>query len=178
MTTFDMILGVLLVYGLYKGIRNGLFVELASLISLLAGIYFAIKFSSFLKDLISKQVSWNPNTIQIIAFVLTFLAVVIGIMLLAKIFTKLADFAYLGWINKLGGGVFRLLKMILILSVVFTLFEKVNFDNAIAKEETLDASLFYRPIQKVSGFVYPSIDKFYEKLKEEKNTDVRNEKSI
>lgn len=166
MTIFDMILSILLVYGLYKGIRNGLFIELASLISLLAGIYFAIKFSFFLKEIITKHVSWNPNTVQIIAFVLTFILVVIGITLLAKLFTKMADFAYLGWINKLGGGVFRLLKIVLILSVLFTIFEKINFDNIFAKEKALNDSLFYRPIQKVAGFIYPSIEEFYDKMKE------------
>lgn len=166
MTIFDMILGVALVYGLYKGIRNGLFVELASLISLLLGIYFAIKFSYFLKEFIIKHVSWNPNTVQIAAFILTFIAVVIGITLLAKLFTQIADFAFMGWINKLGGGVFRVLKMILILSVVFTLFEKINFNNTFAKEETLDNSVFYRPIQKVAGFIYPSIASFYDTMKD------------
>lgn len=175
MAILDMILGVLLVYGLYKGIRNGLFVELASLLSLLAGIYFAIKFSSFLKEFLSQHVSWNPNTIQVLAFILTFILVVIAITLLAKVFTKLADFAYLGWVNKLGGGVFRLLKMILILSIVFTLFEKINFDNTFAKEETLDNSLFYRPIQKVAGFIYPSITDFYDTLKEKTKTEKQNE---
>ncbi|MBK0369381.1 CvpA family protein [Flavobacterium sp. SE-1-e] len=171
MLVFDIILGVLLVYALYKGIRNGLFVELASFISLVVGIYFAIKFSYFLKGLIASRFSWNPNTIQVVAFVLTFILVVIGITLLAKILTKMADFAYLGWMNALGGGCFRLLKTILILSVLFAVFEKINFDNTFAKESTLDNSIFYRPIQKVARFVYPSIEEFYEQLRKEKKQE-------
>ena len=50
----DIVLGGLLAFALYKGIRNGLFVELASLVSLLAGIYFAIKFSSLIKGILSR----------------------------------------------------------------------------------------------------------------------------
>jgi len=166
MSVLDMILGALLAYSLYKGIKNGLFVEIASFISLLLGIYLAIKFSSFMTEMISKHVSWNPNTIQVTAFLLTFILVVIGVYLLANALTGIADFAQLGWLNKLGGGFFRILKTILIVSIVIALFEKINFDNTFAKQETLDKSIFYNPIKKVAGFVYPSIEKWYEEFKE------------
>ncbi|WP_338646867.1 CvpA family protein [Flavobacterium sp. KS-LB2] len=161
----DIILGVLLAFALYKGIRNGLFVELASLVSLILGIYVAVKFSSFMKDFIGSFVKWNPNTIQVIAFVLTFILVVIGISLLGKFLTGVADFAFLGWLNKLGGGFFRVLKTILIIGIVFKVFEKINYHNFLAKKETLDNSLFYNPIQKTAGFMYPSIENWYDDLK-------------
>ncbi|MGZ9734653.1 CvpA family protein [Flavobacterium sp. GNP002] len=161
----DIILGVLLAFALYKGVRNGLFVELASLVSLLAGIYFAIKFSSFIKEILAGFVKWNPNTIQVVAFVLTFILVVIGISLLGKFLTGIADFAFLGWLNKIGGGFFRVLKTILIIGIVFKVFEKINYHNFLAKKETLDKSIFYNPIQKTAGFMYPSIENWYDKLK-------------
>ena len=168
MSFLDIVLGVILVIGLFKGIKNGLFVELASLISLILGIYVAIKFSSFAKEILEGFVHWNPKTIQIFAFLITFLVVVIVISIMAKFFTSVADFAQLGVINKLGGGFFRLLKTILILSIFLNLFEKINFNNTFAKKETLDNSLFYRPIQKTAGFIYPSIEKWYEDLKKSK----------
>lgn len=165
MSFLDIVLCSLLVYGLFQGIRNGFFVELASLISLLLGIYLAIKFSSFAKEILAGFVHWNPKTIQIVAFVITFLLVVICISVMAKIFTSVADFAQLGVVNKLGGGFFRLLKTILIISIFLNLFEKINFDNTFAKKETLDKSIFYHPILKTAGFIYPSIEKWYEELK-------------
>lgn len=165
MSFLDIILGSLLAFGVYKGLRNGLFVELASLVSLLLGIYVAVKFSTFTAKSLSSFVHWNPKTIQIIAFLITFVAVVIGISFLAKILTKMASFAYLGWINKLGGSGFRLLKTVLILGVFLNLFEKINFNNTFAKKETLDKSLFYRPIQKTADFVFPAIQKGFQELK-------------
>ena len=174
MSFLDIVLGILLVYGLFQGIRNGLFVELASLISLILGIYIAIKFSSFAKEILAGFVHWNPKTIQIFAFLITFLLVVLVISLLAKFLTGVADFAQLGVINKLGGGFFRLLKTILIISIFLNLFEKINFNNTFAKKETLDNSLFYRPIQKTAGFIYPSIEKWYEDLKKSKQVADRS----
>lgn len=176
MSFFDIIVAALLIYSLYKGIKNGLFVEVASFISLLLGIYLAIKFSSLIAGMISKHVSWNPNTIQITAFVLTFILVVIGVYFLAKILTGIADFAMLGWMNKLGGGFFRILKTILILSIFIALFEKINFNNTFAKKETLDKSIFYNPVKKVAAFVYPSIEKWYETFKEKQTEKSEEEK--
>lgn len=166
MSFFDIIVGGLLCYSLYKGIRNGLFVELAGFVSLILGIYIAIKFSDVLKSILSGWLHWNPYTIQVIAFILTFIVVVIGIYWLGKFLTGLADFAFLGWINSLGGGFFRVLKTILIISVFFTIFEKINYHNYLAKKETLDKSVFFNPVQKISAFVFPSIEKWYDKARE------------
>lgn len=161
----DIILGVLLAIALFKGIKNGLFVELASLVSLLLGIYAAVKFSNFMKMFLAGFVNWNPNTIQVIAFILTFILVVIAVSLLGKFLTGIADLAFLGWLNSLGGGFFRVLKTILIIGIVFKVFEKINYHNFLAKKETLDNSLFYNPIQKITGYLYPSIESWYDGLK-------------
>ncbi|MBW1658303.1 CvpA family protein [Flavobacterium quisquiliarum] len=176
MSFFDIIVAALLAFSLYKGIKNGLFVEVASFISLLLGIYLAIKFSSIMTGMISKHVSWNPTNIQITAFILTFILVVIGVYFLAKILTGIADFAMLGWMNKLGGGFFRVLKTILILSIFIALFEKINFNNTFAKKETLDNYIFYNPVKKVAAFVYPSIEKWYETFKKEHSEKPEEEK--
>ena len=161
----DIIVCALLVFAFYKGVVNGLFIELASLISLVLGIYFAVKFSSFMKEILMEYVKWNPNSIQIVAFILTFIAVVIAIHLLGKFLTGIANFAFLGWLNKLGGGFFRVLKTVLIVSIVFSLFEKINYNNYLAKQETLDKSIFFNPIQKIAGYIFPSIKKGYEEIK-------------
>ena len=118
-----------------------------------------------MKDILTGITKWNPNTIQVVAFALTFIVVVIAINLLGKFLTGIANLAFLGWLNKIGGGFFRVLKTVLIVSVVFSVFEKINYNNFIAKKETLDNSIFYNPIQKIAGYVFPSIKKGYEKMK-------------
>lgn len=165
MSFFDIIIGGFLCYSFYKGIRNGLFVEMASFFSLILGIYIAIKFSDIAKTILSSWLHWNPYTIQVFAFILTFIIVVIGIYLLGKFLTNIADFAFMGWINSVGGGLFRVLKIILIISIFFTIFEKINYHNILAKKETLDKSIFFNPIQKIAGFVFPSIEKWYDKAR-------------
>ncbi|MEO8233991.1 MAG: CvpA family protein [Flavobacterium sp.] len=170
MSFLDIVLGALLVYSLYKGIKNGLFVELASLISLVLGIYVSIKFSYLIKSALGNVVSWQPKYIEVTSFAITFFLAIVCIHLLAKVFTGIADFAYLGWLNKLGGAGFSLLKTILALSIVFNLFQKINVNNFIVKEETLNKSMFYNPIQEVSKFVFPTLEEWYDHFKNEKNS--------
>lgn len=163
MSFIDIVFAVLLCYALYKGIKNGLFVELASLIALVAGIFVAIKFSYLVKNILETKVSWDAKYIEITAFALTFILVVVMIHISAKLLTKIADFAYLGWVNKLVGAVFSALKTILLLSVVILLFEKININNTLVKQETLAASIFYNPTKAISAFLYPKIEEWYEK---------------
>ena len=171
MNFIDIVFAVLLVFALYKGIKNGLFVELASLIALIAGIFVALKFSGFAKSILEGNVSWNPKYIEITAFALTFIAVVAAIHLSAKLLTKIADFAFLGWINKLAGAGFSMLKTILILSIVILLFEKINLNNMIAKQKTLEDSIFYNPIKKVSEIIYPQIEEWYDEFKNSEGSE-------
>ncbi|WP_367772587.1 CvpA family protein [Flavobacterium sp. WC2421] len=170
MGILDIVLGALLIYALFKGMKNGLFVELASLISLILGIYIAIKFSYVVREVVSSHVSWSPKYVEIIAFGLTFIAVVLVVHLLAKVLTGIMDFAFLGWINKLAGGFFSVIKTILLLSIVLNLFQKININNMLTKQETLDKSMFYNPIQETSKFIYPRLQTWYDDFKS-KNED-------
>ena len=166
MSFIDIAFTALLGYALYTGLKNGLFVEIASFGSLIIGIFVAIKFSHLVRLALEDIIKINPKYIEIVAFAITFLLVVVGIYFLAKIFTSIASFAFLGWLNKLGGAVFSLLKTILMLSVVITLFQKININHMLVKEETLNNSVFYHPIQAVSKFMYPTLEKWYEEFKE------------
>lgn len=164
MTGIDIVLGALLAYGLVKGIWKGLFVELASLIALLAGIFIAVKFSLVIGDAISDEPS---RTASVTAFIITFIIVVVAITLLAKVFTGLADFAGLGLINRLLGGVFGFLKMVMVLSVLLNFFLKVNTSSAFAEQKTLDDSVFFYPVLSVSNYIFPSLEEWFTEYKEE-----------
>jgi membrane protein required for colicin V production len=162
MEFIDLILGGLLAYGLIKGLWKGLFTELASVVSLLAGIFIAVKFSALVAHMLEGTVS-NPKHAAIVAFILLFIAVVVGIMLLAKTFTALASFAGLGLINRLLGGLFGLIKMALILSVSLNFFLKLNANNTFAEKETLDNSLFFHPVLKISTTIFPILEEWFAK---------------
>ena len=106
MSIIDIVLAALLLFGTIRGFFKGLFVELASVVALILGIYGAIHFSYFTADLLESKVDWSTKTINIVAFAITFVIIVLAISLAGKALTKLADFVFLGFLNKLAGGVF------------------------------------------------------------------------
>ena len=160
MEFIDIIIGGFLLYGFLRGIWNGLFVELASFLSLLVGIWAALKFSNTLNLMLQSIVSWSPKTIMVVSFALTFILVFIAITMLAKVFTTLFSFAGLGIFNKILGGVFGIFKMVLIVGVSLGIFEKVNFANHFAEKETLEKSLFYFPVLNTATSIYPSLQEW------------------
>jgi membrane protein required for colicin V production len=167
MSFLDIILGILLFFALIRGIRNGLFVELASLLSFLIGIYVAVKFSYIVGNMLGYSVASPSKTAKIIAFVLTLILVMVAIHFLAKVFSKIASFVFLGWLNKLGGAVFAFLKTTLFLGIVLSLLQKINIDNALISKETQEKSWFFNPILKTSAVLMPFLTDWFEDLKKE-----------
>ncbi|MDP3353303.1 MAG: CvpA family protein [Flavobacteriaceae bacterium] len=156
MNTFDICLIIILGYGFIRGLFKGLFVEVASLLALVLGIYGAIHFSEFVGNYLYEVFNWNRKYITIASFVITFIAIVIAITLLGKFLTKIADFASLGIINKIFGGFFGLLKMALFVSVLLIYFNKFNTKVEMVEETTLQESVMYKPIKEIAGIIFPS----------------------
>lgn len=159
MGVFDIIIAAVLVFGFIRGLMKGLFVEVASLIGLIAGIYGAIHFSYFVGDFLKAKVNWDEHYITLASFAITFGIIVLAISLLGKLFTKIADFAYLGWINKVLGGVFGSLKLALILSVVLLIFDKFNNTIPFVDKEEKQRSILYEPIRKLAPTLFPNFIK-------------------
>ena len=153
----DIILLILLGYGLIKGFFKGLFVELASLIGLIAGIYGAFHFSDYCATILKDQFNWDETYLKISAFAITFLVILLSIILAGKALTKLADFAALGLLNKILGGLFGLLKMTVIVGVLVILFGPINSSLGLVEDNSLNETLIYKPIKAIAANVFPDL---------------------
>lgn len=159
---FDIIIAVLLFFGFARGLMRGFFVEVSSLIALIAGVYGAIHFSYFIENYLKTVVSWKEEYVNLVAFAATFISIVLAIALAGKMLTKLADFAALGIVNKVLGGIFGALKIGLILSVLLLFFSKMNDTIPFIDKETLQKAILYEPVKKIAPTIFPSL------IKEEK----------
>ncbi|MCF6168123.1 CvpA family protein [Lutibacter sp.] len=171
MNTFDIIIASLLVFGFIRGILKGLFVEVASLIALILGVYGAIHFSYFVANFMVNYVSWDEKYSTIISFAITFAIIVLAIGLLGKLFTKIADFASLGLLNKLFGGVFGALKIGFVLSVILLIFNKLNNTIPFISEEQTENSILYEPVKNLAPTLFPNFLKIVEKESEKVMND-------
>lgn len=171
MSVIDIVLGALILFGLVRGFMKGLFVEVASLVALVAGVYGAIHFSNFAAEFLQNKTDWNEKTINITAFAVTFVIIVLAIGLAGKALTKLADFAALGIINKLAGGVFGALKIALILSVVLNVFDKLNNTITLLEEDTKQDSVLYKPVKSLIPMIFPNLLNLNEEEESETETE-------
>ncbi len=169
MGILDIVLGLLLIYGLYKGLKNGLFVEIASIIALVAGLYGAIHFSYIAGDYLSKNMEWNERYINIASFIITFIIIVLVVQLAGKFLTKIADFAMLGLLNKLAGAIFGALKVAVILGALLVFFERANSSVNLVKSETLEESALYEPIKEIGALIFSKV------LKEKEDNSLEEE---
>ncbi|AWI24940.1 CvpA family protein [Flavobacterium pallidum] len=166
MVLLDLVFAGILIFGILSGLWDGFFVELASLISLFAGIFLAFKCSFILKDALLGHVSWDPQTVQAVAFLLTFTIVVVGIAVLGKVLTAFANFTALGLFNKIGGGVLGFVKTLLILGVVLVIFEKFNTGERFVEKATLEKAVLYPKILKTATWIYPSLESWVSEVVE------------
>lgn len=163
MGLLDIILGLVLVFGLYKGLKNGLFIELASLLSLFVGVFVAIKFSYLAVGFF--PANWSTKTIKIMAFVVVMVLIIIAIHQLAKLLSGLASAAYLGWLNKMGGAVFATIKTILLLGLLLHFIQKINYNDLLISKKTQTESIFFNPILKTTDTVLPLLTDWFNDLK-------------
>jgi membrane protein required for colicin V production len=171
MNTVDIVLALILLYGLVRGFFRGLLAEIASLVGIVAGIYGAIHFSYILSDFFSENMNWDSEYVNLIAFAITFVLIVFLISLAGKILTKMAGFAALGIVNKLLGAGFGLLKMAFIASVIIMFFSATNEEIELVSKEKLEESKLYASVKVIAPAVLPSI------LREARERDLLDDES-
>ena len=164
MNYIDLILAVFLVWAAYKGFKNGLIIEVASLAALILGIFGAIKFSGFTADFLVEQFDITTKYLSLIAFAITFIIIVVLVHLLARILDKLVKAIALGFINRLLGIVFGVAKVAFILSIVLVILNTVNRKANFLPEEKLDKSFLYWPISNFAPAIFPYLD--FEEIRE------------
>lgn len=172
MNVIDIVFGIILILGLVQGYKKGLFVELASLIGIIAAIYGAIHFSHFAANWLAGITSWTERLINLAAFAITFIVIILIFSMAGKLLTKIADFAMLGIVNKIGGAVFSGLKYAFLLSVVIMFLGEANERIGFVSEQAMEESILFTPVKSMAPLVLPTI------LETAKDQNIYNPKSI
>ena len=153
--SIDIVISIILIYGVIRGFYRGLFLEISALIWLLLGLYCAINFNSIIGKYLKEFISLDENYIIIISFLITLIIVVIFLNLIAKSLTKLADAMALGLVNKIAGAFFGLIKFSIICIVFVLLFDKINLSVKMIDELTILNSIFYTYIRHINQELFP-----------------------
>lgn len=135
----DIITLLVLAVAVFKGIRNGLVMAIFSFVALLLGILAALKLSAstalWLEDTVQVSARWIP----LLAFLLVFFVVVIGVNMIGKLLEATTKWAFLGWVNKGAGIIFYTVIYLLIWSVLLFYLDKLS----VISEAAIESSVTY-----------------------------------
>jgi len=157
MNFLDVILGIPLMWAIYKGFTKGFIIEAASLAGLILGFYFAVKFSSFSSDFFKNIIGFHGRYLSIIAFATTFLLVLAIIYLLGKVLEKAIEMVSLGIFNRLAGIAFSVAKTAFILSVLLFLINRLDPYQKLLKPEHKQKSILYFPVESFAPRILPGL---------------------
>jgi membrane protein required for colicin V production len=141
MNWLDWLVLLVLALAAFKGFQRGFIVELASLVALVLGIWAAVHVS---------------DRVAALAFLVTFIAVLLAVHLLARGLTALVDLAQMGLPNKLVGIFFSVLRSAFSLSVAFNLLVGYS-EGTMPPANVREASRFYAPIRAFAPMLVPAL---------------------
>jgi len=149
MNFIDYVIIILAVLFVIDGYRKGIIISLASIAALILGIYIAVHFSNYLDATLMEHVRPSRKWLPILSFCITFLLVVIGIILVAKLMERLVEVAGMGFFNHLGGAVLGLAKGIILVSILLFIVISVDPKGKWITHEDKKESFFYASASKV-----------------------------
>ena len=158
MNILDIVLIIPIVWLMYRGFQKGFIIELSSLVALILGIYFAINFSYFASDFLARNFNVGDKYLSIIAFVFTFMVIVFVVFMIGKILEKFIDIILLGFVNKLAGAAFGIIKAIFLISVILWIINSFDYSKSIIKENTKQKSMLYKPIENFAPMIVPKLN--------------------
>lgn len=157
MNYIDIIILLFLAWGAFRGFSKGLIVEIATLLGLVLGVYFAIEYSSYTEGLLRDFLNISSQYMAYIALGVTFLVVVLIVFILGKLLTKLIDIISLGLVNKLLGTVLGILKYAVIVCVLLLIVDALNAKFQFLGEEIRKESLLFQPFLNFAQKMYNTI---------------------
>ena len=152
MNYLDIIIAIILLVFGFKGLRKGLIIEVVTLLAFGVGIYGAMHFSDFTAEHLQDFMEINPKYLNTIAFVLTFIILVVLVNLIGRLVSRIIKSLNLGFFDKLGGFLFGILKGVLLCSTFVLVLNNLQW-TGIIKEEVRQTY-----VEKTVPYLYKGFD--------------------
>jgi membrane protein required for colicin V production len=133
----------------FNGIRKGFIISLASLVALILGIWGAIHFSNYISVILERNLHPSGTWLPVLSFTITFILVIVIVILIAKGIEKLVSLAGMGLMNHIAGGIFGLVKGLILVSVLFFIVTSFDPKEKMIPKETKEKSFCYSTVERI-----------------------------
>jgi membrane protein required for colicin V production len=155
MNILDIIILICLIPAVVQGLRKGFISQAISIISLIAGIWASARFAGMASEWLAQHIDASEQVLRITAFARIMVAVFIVLALIGKLLEATIKLVMLGWVNRLLGMCFALVKCLLILGLLALGFNSLNNTFGFVKPEQLADSVLYPIINDMAEIVFP-----------------------
>ncbi|MBR3287494.1 MAG: CvpA family protein [Bacteroidales bacterium] len=154
----DLILALILVWSIVDGIRKGFVKQICSILAFLAGVWGASHYSDQVGTFLAKYFpSIGEAWLGIISFAVAFLIILLLMQAVEFLVEKLLKIVLLGWLNRLLGAAFSLLKYALVLSVIICVVDAIVQTLHLIPAETLAESKLYGILGDIAPRIFPHL---------------------
>ena len=161
MNKLDLLILLPMAVGFVFGIFKGLIKEVTSFAAILLGIYGAKLLAPVASSILVDTFHFSPVTATPLSYLILFIAIAVGLLVLAKSIEKMFDSMALGGLNKFLGGLFGALKYGLIVSVLLIVINAIDTRFSFISADTKNNSLLYQPMLKLAPALWDESKQHY-----------------
>ncbi len=166
MNPFDVFIILIMGYSIIRGLFRGLVKEVSSIIGVLGGFYAAYSYYPMVAKLLSGVID-EQSYLNILSFLIIFCSILIIISILGVVIKYLLNVAFLGWVDRICGLGFGLIKGVLIVTVIFIILTTFLSKGAPIIKKSILAPHVIWISEKMVGLVSDDMKKdFFTKLDE------------
>jgi membrane protein required for colicin V production len=154
MTFIDIVILIVLLWGAIKGWRSGFLKQLASFAGFFVGLIIAYSLYSAFGDFLAPRLGSSAIAARILAFLILWIGVPIGLGVVATMLTKATHTIHIGWLNSGGGALLGIIKYALLLSCLLNV---MSFTGMVSEQKQQESALF-NPIKGFVSAFYHSFD--------------------
>lgn len=171
MNKLDLLFAIPLAYGAWKGFQKGFIFEIAILMALVLGVMGGVKLSEKASEWLAINWEIQSDLLPFVSFLLVFIAILVLVILFAKMLEGVLKASGLSVVNQLAGAMLGLLKWTLVISLLMHVFVPMQKKHQIISKETREGSFFYSPVNSFSSYIIPALgdmkDKFMQHFRSE-----------
>ncbi|MFM7301289.1 MAG: CvpA family protein [Crocinitomicaceae bacterium] len=144
MNFLDIIIAIPLVYGAYKGFRNGFIMEIFTILAVFVGLYAAFTFSDQLTGMFVDTQHEEPEYLPPLIFIVLLIGVGFGVYFAGKALEKVIKAAMLSTPNRIAGGIIGTAKFLYFTGSMLMFMTSMDKDEKFISSDTKENSLLYR----------------------------------
>lgn len=169
MNVFDLIVALVFVWALFDGWRRGFVLQLCSLAGLVAGIWLAVRYGA----LAGWWLRLDPSIASAGGFAAVLVAAMIAVGLCGMAVRTLFRLVGFGLPDRLLGVAVAVVKYGLLLSLLFSAFDRIDEERVLVGRETIDGSKYYRPVAGLADRVFPLVKRALQNREEDGSGEER-----